>query len=83
VPDYSQAGKDYRRTVEFTREVLANLKQYHPEYDPAVGYDLAGFVWFQGWSDNNANHGPHYAQNMTNLINDLRRDLGSPTTRPP
>ncbi len=78
IPDYSTAGKDWRRTVEFTREVLGNLKQYHPEYDPAVGYDLAGFVWFQGWSDNNPQHGPHYAQNMTNLINDLRKELGAP-----
>ena len=78
IPDYSQAGKDWRRTVEFTREVLGNLKEYHPEYDPAVGYDLAGFVWFQGWSDNNPDHGPHYAQNMANLINDLRKALGAP-----
>jgi alpha-galactosidase len=78
IPDYSQAGKDWRRTVEFTREVLGNLKEYHPEYDPAVGYDLAGFVWFQGWSDNNPDHGSHYAENMTNLINDLRKALDAP-----
>ncbi len=78
IPNYSQAGKDWRRMVEFTREVLGNLEKYHPEYDPAVGYDLAGFVWFQGWSDNNPTHGPHYAQNMTNLINDLRKKFDAP-----
>jgi len=58
--------------------VLGNLKEYHPEYDPAVGYDLAGFVWFQGWSDNNPAHGPHYVQNMANLINDLRKEFDAP-----
>ena len=76
--DAQGAGSDWRRSVEFTREVLGNLKAYHPEYDPAVGHDLAGFVWFQGWSDNNAKHGPHYARNLTNLINDLRRELRAP-----
>ncbi len=78
IPDYSNAGADWRRMIEFTREVLGNLKKYHGEYDPAVGYDLAGFVWFQGWSDNNGHHGPQYAQNMTNMINDLRKEFDAP-----
>jgi len=78
IPDYSTAGKDWRRMVEFTREVLGNLKAYHPEYDPAVGYEFAGFVWFQGWSDNNPENGPHYAQNMANLVNDLRKEFSAP-----
>lgn len=78
MPDYSTAGTEWRRLVEFTHEVLGDLGKYHPEYDPAVGYELAGFVWFQGWSDNNPEYGQHYAQNMTNLIHDLRREFRAP-----
>lgn len=79
VPDYSDTGKDYRRLVEFTREVLGNLKNYHPEYDPAVGYEIAGFVWFQGWSDQHTGQSSaQYTRNMSNLIRDLRKDLNAP-----
>jgi alpha-galactosidase len=79
VPDYSEAGKDYRRLVEFTREVLGDLKSYHPEYDPAVGYEIAGFVWFQGWTDNHMGvKSDEYQRNMANLIRDLRKDLAAP-----
>lgn len=79
VPDYSEAGNDYRRLVEFTREVLADLKAYHPEYDPAVGYEIAGFVWFQGWTDNHMGvKSDEYQRNMVNLIRDLRKNLDAP-----
>ena len=79
VPDYSEAGKDYRRLVEFTREVLGDLKKYHPEYDPAVGYEIAGFVWFQGWTDKHMGQSSEqYARNLSNLIRDLRKDLNAP-----
>jgi hypothetical protein len=79
VPDYPDAGKDYRRLVEFTREVLGDLKKYHTEYDPAVGYEVAGFVWFQGWTDNYMGvKSDEYARNMANLIRDLRKDLDAP-----
>ena len=79
LPDYSEAGKDYRRLVGFTREVLGDIKSYHPEYDPAVGYKIAGFVWFQGWSDKHAGQSSdQYARNFANLIRDLRKDLDAP-----
>ncbi len=79
VPDYSEAGKEYRRLVEFTREVLGNLKAYHPEYDPAVGHEIAGFVWFQGWTDNHMGvKSEQYERNLVNLIRDLRKDLAAP-----
>lgn len=79
LPDYSAAGKEYRRLVEFTREVLGDLKSYHPEYDPAAGYEIAGFVWFQGWSDKHAGQtSDQYARNLANLIRDLRKDLDAP-----
>ena len=79
VPDYSEPGKDYRGLVEFTREVLGDLKSYHPEYDPAVGYEIAGFVWVQGFSDKHVGQSSaQYARNLANLIRDLRKDLNAP-----
>ena len=33
------------------KHVLADLKRVCPDYDEKAGYDLRGFVWFQGWND--------------------------------
>ena len=30
---------------------MAEIKSVYPGYDPEQGYELAGFVWFQGWND--------------------------------
>jgi serine/threonine protein kinase len=71
-------GRFYRRMIETTRDVLAHLKQYVPDYQ-GQGYELAGFVWFQGWNDMiDTARRTEYAFNLTNLIKDLRRDLGVP-----
>ena len=37
--------------IEHVRKVLADIKRVVPEYDPKQGYELAGFVWFQGFND--------------------------------
>lgn len=44
-------GVCYRDMLRHVRKVLADLKRVVPEYDPKQGYELAGFVWFQGWND--------------------------------
>ncbi|MCA9070612.1 MAG: hypothetical protein KDA84_16895, partial [Planctomycetaceae bacterium] len=44
-------GHYYRLMVEHVQKVLANIKRVYPEYDATQGYELAGFVWFQGWND--------------------------------
>ena len=46
-----QAGHYYRLMVEHVRRVLSDPGRVHPAYDPELGYELAGFVWFQGWND--------------------------------
>src|SRR5579859_2488982 len=45
-----KVGEDYRVMLAELRDVLANLKTYFPAYQDQ-GYEIAGFVWFQGWND--------------------------------
>ena len=45
-----QVGPYYTKMIAEVREALANLKTDFPSYDGA-GYELAGFVWYQGWND--------------------------------
>ncbi len=73
-----EVGKTYTEMVGIVREALANLKQHFPDYDQK-GYQLAGFVWFQGWNDMiNADRVAEYEKNMVNLIKDLRKELKAP-----
>jgi alpha-galactosidase len=81
-------GVYYRLMIEHVKKVLADLKRVVPSYDPAQGYELAGFAWFQGWNDlvdsgtypNRDKPGGYdaYATAMAHFIRDVRRDLGSP-----
>ena len=32
-------------------DTLGNISAYVPEYKEEHGYELIGFVWFQGWND--------------------------------
>ena len=72
-------GPYYTKMLEEVREALANLKQDFPSYDGG-GFELAGFVWYQGWNDGcDPTHAiPEYEQNLINLIKDVRKDLGTP-----
>ncbi|MDB4743913.1 hypothetical protein OAF98_05450, partial [Planctomicrobium sp.] len=42
------ASLNYRMMNEAIHQVLDNLKDNHPAYDAKTGYEIAGFVWFQG-----------------------------------
>ena len=37
--------------IDHVRKVLKDIKRVVPDYDPKQGYELAGFVWFQGFND--------------------------------
>ena len=45
------AGHFWREMVAHVHDVLADPVKYHPAYDAAAGYEVAGFVWFQGFND--------------------------------
>lgn len=46
-----ETGVYYRLMIEHVERVLADPKRVCPAYDPATGYEIAGFVWLQGWND--------------------------------
>lgn len=76
-------GKAYRDMISHVRKVLDNLKVYFPKYDEKQGYELAGFVWFQGWNDmvdrsQREETYARYTERLALLIDDVRRDLKAP-----
>lgn len=86
------AGKYYKLMMDYVKEVLADPKAVYPNYDPAAGYELAGFVWFQGFNDlvgsypvTDPSKGKkgikdysEYSRLLACLIRDVRKDLSAP-----
>jgi len=72
-------GNQYRVLVGYVHDTLKNLKQRFPEYDEKAGYEIVGFVWFQGYNDMFDETGrKEYGKNLVYLINDLRKELKAP-----
>ncbi len=81
-------GVYYRLMLEHVKKVLADIKRVYPDYDPKAGYELAGFVWFQGWNDmvdggtypDRGKPGGYdaYTTVMADFIRDVRKDLSAP-----
>jgi hypothetical protein len=81
-------GQYYRLMIEHAKSVLADIRRVYPDYDAQQGYELAGFVWFQGWNDmvdsgtysNRDQPGGYdqYSYVLTHLIRDVRKDLAAP-----
>jgi alpha-galactosidase len=44
-------GRFYRMMLEHVQNTLKDLKHVYPDYREGQGYELAGFVWFQGFND--------------------------------
>jgi len=77
-------GVFYRMMVEHVKKVLADPKRVCPKYDPKEGYELAGFVWLQGFNDlvdgttyPNENY-DEYSRLLAHFIRDVRKDLSAP-----
>jgi len=71
------AGKQYDDYVRDIHYVLENLQQHFPDYRNQ-GYEIAGFVWWQGHKDQNPAHASRYELNLENLINSLRAEFEVP-----
>jgi hypothetical protein len=56
-------------------KVLADPGKYYPGYDPKVGYEVAGLVWFQGYSDLG---NPAYGELLAQMIRDFREKVKTP-----
>ena len=72
-------GPYYTKMLADIQAAPAKLKTDFPGYDGS-GFELAGFVWYQGWNDGCDPKGavPEYEQNLVNFINDVRKDLNAP-----
>jgi len=71
-------GSDYQMVLSETKKVLDDMRTYFPDYDPAQGYEIAGFIWFQGWNDAIGEGNPDYVEQMAHFIRDMRKDLKAP-----
>jgi hypothetical protein len=81
-------GVYYREMIAHTKRVLNDIKRVVPGYDKKQGYELAGFVWFQGFNDyvdgsvypkqGEAGGYDQYADVLSHLIRDVRTDLSAP-----
>lgn len=82
------SGVFYRMMIEHVKQVLADPKRVCPAYDPEDGYELAGFVWLQGFNDlvdGTTYPGPDrpgkydvYSDLLARFIRDVRKDLSAP-----
>ncbi|OYV05105.1 MAG: hypothetical protein CFE26_13340 [Verrucomicrobiales bacterium VVV1] len=87
-----KAGVYYKLLIEHVKEVLADPKKVYPNYDPKEGYELSGFVWFQGFNDlvgsypavdpakgkKGTKDYSEYSRLLACLIRDVRKDLSAP-----
>lgn len=66
-----ETGPYYKQMVNEIQTALAELN--------GQPYELAGFVWMQGWNDMiNQESTGEYADNLLNLAKDLRQEFKSP-----
>ncbi|MDT8392068.1 MAG: sialate O-acetylesterase [Lentisphaeria bacterium] len=81
-------GEYYTLMVNHVKTVLRDIRQVIPDYNPEDGYDIAGFVWFQGWNDmvardvypNRGKPGGYalYTDLLADFIRDVRKEFAAP-----
>jgi alpha-galactosidase len=78
--------------VSHVKDVLADPKKVYPDYNAEEGYEIAGFVWFQGFNDlvgpyprtdpaqgkKSVKDYSEYSSLMACFIRDIRKDLDAP-----
>ena len=82
------SGVFYRMMIEHVKKVLADPNRVCPVYNEQAGYELAGFVWLQGFNDlvdGQTYPGPdqpgkydEYSRLLAHFIRDVRKDLSAP-----
>jgi alpha-galactosidase len=70
-------GTNYRKMLEVVHGTLADIKSVIPSYD-GEGYEIAGFVWFQGFNDQFGGAHEEYETHLANLIRDVRKEFKKP-----
>lgn len=87
----SGSGHYYRLMIGHVHQVLGDIQRACPDYDPKQGFEIAGFVWFQGFNDmvnrdvyplvpkdSKENRFANYSLWMADFIRDVRKDLNAP-----
>jgi len=71
-------GHYYREMVKEVRDTLASKDTLFPGLK-GKKYQIAGFVWFQGWNEQyNETYIANYDKNLQNLIRDVRKEFKTP-----
>jgi hypothetical protein len=83
-----ETGVYYRLMIEHVRRVLADPRRVVPDYDERQGFELAGFIWLQGFNDlvdsdvyperQSAGGYDAYSETLAHFIRDVRRELNAP-----
>jgi hypothetical protein len=87
--EYAEAAGHYYRLMKaHVLKVTGEIQRVYPGYDPAEGFELAGFVWFQGCNDfGDVSTYPEagrpggydeYSRLMACFIRDVRKDFNAP-----
>lgn len=72
------AGKQYDDCFNAAKDVLANFDENFSMWE-GRGYEIAGFVWWQGHKDSgDPVHRANYQKNLTQLIKTLRSEFEAP-----
>jgi alpha-galactosidase len=81
-------GVYYRLMMDHVKKVLADPKRVCPAYEPKDGFEVAGFVWLQGFNDlvdsttypnrNQPGGYDEYSRLMACFIRDVRKELTAP-----
>ena len=87
----SGSGHYCRLMTDHVKAVLSDIRRICPTYDEKRGYEIAGFVWFQGFNDmvnrdvypplpkdSTANRFARYSDWLATFIRDVRKDLNAP-----
>ena len=87
-PSAGEPGEYYKKMVEHVNSVLADPKKVYPAYNAKDGYEIAGFVWFQGWNDMvDSKTYPQrgkpdgyklYSETLRHFIRDVRKEFKAP-----
>jgi len=73
------AGLQYDADTANAKKILAELDTYYPG---AKGYEVAGFLWWQGDRDSRSGAlSGRYEKNLVHLIKQLRKDFDAPNAK--
>ncbi len=75
--DGKEFGASYRNMMDEYKAVAEDYKKMFPKLRGA-SFEVAGFVWFQGFNDQFGDSPGQYQENMKHFISDVRRDLAKP-----